>query len=106
VSSYWPYAHEKFEDEVFTENSQDWDEVVARMADPRMTKFRAMSLDEQATIIEQSAQGALRAREEMIVVEVAEAPQVAAEAAEIPWGTLVQDRSSPKLKMHGRGCYS
>jgi hypothetical protein len=47
VSSCWPYAHDKFEDEVFTENAQDWDEVVARMADPKMTRFRAMSLDEQ-----------------------------------------------------------
>jgi hypothetical protein len=64
VSSYWPYAHEKFEDEVFTENAQDWDEVVARMADPKMTRFGAMSLDEHAMIIEQSAQEALRAREE------------------------------------------
>jgi hypothetical protein len=43
VSSYWPYAHDKFEDEIFTENAQDWDEVVARMDDPKMTKFRAMS---------------------------------------------------------------
>jgi hypothetical protein len=54
VSSYWPYAHDKFEDEVFTENAQDWDEVVARMADPKMTRFKAMSLDEHATILEQS----------------------------------------------------
>jgi hypothetical protein len=46
VSSCWPYAHDKFEDEVFTENSQDWDEVVARMVDPKMTRFKAMSLDE------------------------------------------------------------
>jgi hypothetical protein len=46
VSSCWSYAHEKFEDEVFTENAQDWDEVVARMVDPKMTRFKAMSLDE------------------------------------------------------------
>jgi hypothetical protein len=52
VSSCWPYAHDKFEDEVFTENAQDWDEVVARMVDPKMTRFKAMSLDEQVTIIE------------------------------------------------------
>jgi hypothetical protein len=35
VSSCWSYAHDKFEDEVFTENAQDWDEVVARMVDPK-----------------------------------------------------------------------
>jgi hypothetical protein len=23
VSSFWPYSHDKFEDEVFTENAQD-----------------------------------------------------------------------------------
>jgi hypothetical protein len=39
------------------------------MDDPKMTMFKAMHLDEQATILEQSAQGALRAREEMIAVE-------------------------------------
>jgi hypothetical protein len=69
VSSCWPYAHDKFEDEVFTENAQDWDEVVARMVDPKMTRFKAMSLDEQETTLEQSAQGALRAREERIASE-------------------------------------
>jgi hypothetical protein len=67
VSSCWSYAHDKFEDEVFTENAQDWDEVVARMVDPKMTRFRAMSLDEQVTTIEKSAQEALRAREEIRV---------------------------------------
>jgi hypothetical protein len=40
------YAHDKFEDEVFMENAQDWDEVVERMADPKITRFRAMILDE------------------------------------------------------------
>jgi hypothetical protein len=77
VSSCWPYTHDKFEDEVFTENAQDWEEVVARMVDPRMTKFKSMSLDEQAEIIEKSAQGALRAREEMVVAETTEIPLVA-----------------------------
>jgi hypothetical protein len=67
---------------------------VARMADPKMTRFRAMILDEQTTILEQSAQGALRTREEMTVVEVAEAPQVAVEITEIPKVTPVQYRSS------------
>jgi hypothetical protein len=94
VSSCWPYAHDKFEDEVFTENAQDWDEVVARMVDPKMTRFKAMSLDEQATTIEKSTQEALRAREEMI----------AAEATEVPLVALVQDRGFPMTQdMHGKG---
>jgi hypothetical protein len=80
-----PYAHDKFEDEVFTENAQDWDEVVARMVDPKMTRFRAMSLDEQVMTIEKSTQEALRAREEMI----------AAEATEVPLVAPVQDRGFP-----------
>jgi hypothetical protein len=77
VSSCWPYAHEKFEDEVFIENAQDWDEVVERMVDSKMTRFKSMSLGEQETILEESTQGALRSREEMIAVEVAEVPLVA-----------------------------
>jgi hypothetical protein len=56
VSSCWSYAHDKFDDEFFTENAKDWDEVVARMVDPKMTRLRAMSLDEQETTIDQSAQ--------------------------------------------------
>jgi hypothetical protein len=77
VSSCWSYAHDKFEDEVFTENAQDWDEVVERMTDPKMTRFRAMSLDEQEMTIEKSTQGALRAREEMIATEATKFPLVA-----------------------------
>jgi hypothetical protein len=68
---------------------------VANMDDPRMTKFKAMSLDEQEKIIEQSAQGALRSRKERMV-EVEKFPQVAEEVAEILQVTLVQDISSPK----------
>jgi hypothetical protein len=85
VSSCWSYAHDKFEDEVFMENAQDWDEVVARMVDPKMTRFRAMSLDEQVMTIEKSAQEALRAREEIRATEATEVPLVAP----------VQDRGFP-----------
>jgi hypothetical protein len=60
--SCWPYTHGKFEDEVFTKNAQDWEEVVERMDDPNMNRFKAMSLDEQETTLEQSTQGALRAK--------------------------------------------
>jgi hypothetical protein len=73
VSSCWSYAHDKFEDEIFTECTQDWDEVVQRMANPNMTRFKAMSMDEQVETIEQSAQEALRAREEIRVAETTEA---------------------------------
>jgi hypothetical protein len=53
------------------------------MVDPNMTKFRAMSLDEQATTIEKSGQEALRAREEMLASE-ASILQVATETTKIP----------------------
>jgi hypothetical protein len=45
VSSYWPYVHEQFEDEIFTENAQDWNVVASRNIDPRGTRFRAMSYE-------------------------------------------------------------
>jgi hypothetical protein len=35
------------------------------MADPKMTRFKAMSMDEQVETIEKLAQEALRAREEI-----------------------------------------
>jgi hypothetical protein len=61
---------------------------VARMVDPKMTRFKAMSLDEHTTILEQSAQVYLRAREEMIVIEVVEIPRV----------TSVQYKSPPEAQ--------
>jgi hypothetical protein len=88
VLSYWPYAHNKFEDEVFMKNSQDWDEFIVRMVNPKMNRFKAMSLDEQETILEKSAQGALRAKEEMVATKATEIPQV----------TMVQDRISPEAQ--------
>jgi hypothetical protein len=45
VSSCWSYTHDKFEDEIFTECAQDWDEVLQRMANPNMTRFKSMSMD-------------------------------------------------------------
>jgi hypothetical protein len=96
VSSCWPYTHDRFEDEVFIENAQDWDEFVARMVDPKMTRFKAMSLDEQTMILEQIGQEALRAREEMLAAEAAETPQVTPCKIEVP----------PRLRMHRRGGYS
>jgi hypothetical protein len=43
------------------------------MADPKATRFKAMSWDEQATFLEQSTQEVLKAREERIAYEGAEA---------------------------------
>jgi hypothetical protein len=62
VSSFWPYSHDRFEDEIFTKNAQDWDEVVSRMVDPRMTRLKSMSLDEQEATLEQSSQRVVIAR--------------------------------------------
>jgi hypothetical protein len=73
VSSCWPYAHNKFEDDVFTENAQDWDEVVQRMGNTNMTRFNAMSMDEHVETIEQSTQEDLRSREEIRVEKTTEA---------------------------------
>jgi hypothetical protein len=73
VSSYWSYAHDNFEDEIFTEGTQDWEEVLQRRANPNMTKFKAMSLDEQVETIEQTTQEALRVRDESRTVEATEA---------------------------------
>jgi hypothetical protein len=62
VSSCCSYAHDKFEDEIFTECAQDWEEVVKRMSNTNMTRFKAMSMEEQVETIEHSAQEALRAQ--------------------------------------------
>jgi hypothetical protein len=72
VSSYWSYDHNKFEDEVFIENAQDWDEVVQRMPNPNIIGFKAMSMDKQVETIEKLAQEALLSREEIRVVETIE----------------------------------
>jgi hypothetical protein len=68
--SCWPYAHDNFKDEVFIENAQGRDEVVQRMVDPKINRFKAMSMDEQEKTIEQSTQEALRVREEIRAAEV------------------------------------
>jgi hypothetical protein len=73
VSSCWPYAHDKFEDEIFTEGAQDWEEVLQRKSNPNMTRFKSMTMDEQVETIEQTTQESLRVREENRVVEATEA---------------------------------
>jgi hypothetical protein len=69
----WPYTHDKFEDEIFTECYQYWEEVVQRMANPNMTRFKAMSMDEQVETIEESSQEALKAREDIRATKTTEA---------------------------------
>jgi hypothetical protein len=73
VSSCWPYAHDSFEDEIFTEGAQDWEEVLYRRDNPNMTKFKAMTMDEQVETIEHTAQEAIRVREENRAAEETEA---------------------------------
>jgi hypothetical protein len=43
------------------------------MANPNMTRFKAMSMDEKVDTIEKSSQEALRVQEEIIVEETTEA---------------------------------
>jgi hypothetical protein len=77
-------------------NAQDWDEVVASMVDPKETKFKAMSWDEKATVLEELTQEILKASEERITpesVKAVETPQESTKTVEIPQVTLVQARN-------------
>jgi hypothetical protein len=69
VSSYWSYAHDSFEDEIFTEGAQDWKDMINKRANRNMTKFKAMSMDEQFETIEKTTQESLMVREENKAVE-------------------------------------
>jgi hypothetical protein len=62
-----------FEDDIFTEGAQYWEEVLHRRANPSMTKFKAMTMDEQVETIEHTTQEAIRVREENIAAEATEA---------------------------------
>jgi hypothetical protein len=73
VSSGWPYAHDKFEDEIFTECAHDWVELVQRMETQNMTSFKAMNMEEKVETIEKLAQEALRVQEEIRATETTEA---------------------------------
>jgi hypothetical protein len=72
VSSYWPYTHDKFEDEIFIECTQDWEEVVQRMSNLNMTRFKAMIMDEQVDTIEKLDQDTLKVWEEIRAIETTE----------------------------------
>jgi len=73
VSSCWPYSHDRFEDEIFTENAQDWNEVAIRLANPRTTRFKAMSWEEKAMSLERIAQEILKTQEGTVASEPGEA---------------------------------
>jgi hypothetical protein len=45
-------VHDTFEDEIFTECTQDWEEVLQRKYNLNMTRFKDMSMDEQVETIE------------------------------------------------------
>jgi hypothetical protein len=75
------------------------------MVDPKETRFKAMSWDEKETVLEQSTQEVLRAREERIAsesVEVVEAPQEATETTKFSQVTRYRIEISPRLRMHRR----
>jgi hypothetical protein len=42
----WSYAHEKWEEVFFNKNSQDWKEVQMRRANPNITIFASLSIEE------------------------------------------------------------
>jgi hypothetical protein len=102
VSSCWPYAHDQFEDEIFTEKAQDWDMVTTRKVDPRGTRFRAMSFEKQAMFLEQSVQGVGRRPEAAIAYELEEEtndPQEDIEITEAHQLSPVQIRDLPEDQM-------
>jgi hypothetical protein len=67
------------------------------MADPKMIRFKSMSLDEQETILEKLAQGTLSAREEMIAAKET-VPQTTTEKAEMPQVSPVKRRGLPEAQ--------
>jgi len=64
VVSYWPYACDNFEDEVYIENAQDWDEVLQRRANLDLTQFRSMSMDEHFEFINKTTKEFIREHNE------------------------------------------
>jgi hypothetical protein len=61
--SHWPYAHDSYEYEIFTENDQDWEEVLERKENPKITRFKAMSVQEKFAMVEHTGDEAIRARD-------------------------------------------
>jgi hypothetical protein len=53
VSYNWPYSHEKWQEEEFTEDAQNWAQVLERKATPGLTIFKTLSLDQQMEVLTQ-----------------------------------------------------
>jgi hypothetical protein len=43
---HWPYAHEKWEEEAFMEDAQNWAQFLERKSTPSLTIFKATYLDQ------------------------------------------------------------
>jgi hypothetical protein len=65
--------HDKFEENIFTECAQDWEELLQRKSNPNMNRFKAMSMDESVKTIEYSYQESLRVRDEIKAAKTTEA---------------------------------
>jgi hypothetical protein len=52
VSIAWPYSHKKWEDELFLQDYDNWEEVLERKKNPHLTIFRVISIDEQLVEIQ------------------------------------------------------
>ena len=63
VSSFFPYSHDSFEDDIFTEGAQYWEEVLHRRDNPSMKFFKAMTMDEKFETIEHKTQESIGIRE-------------------------------------------
>jgi hypothetical protein len=52
--SHWSYPHEDFEDEIFTDNSTNWIEVLQRKEKLDLVRFMALSGNEQLDFLEKT----------------------------------------------------
>jgi hypothetical protein len=91
------YAHDNFEDEIFTEGAQDWEEVLQRRVNLDMTKFKAISLDDHVETIEQTNQEALRVRDESRTMEEAEARRRGVLLLEEAQRSIQREKKDPPL---------
>jgi len=51
VSMSWTYAHEKWEEELFTENAQYWQEVQRRKSNPIINIFASLLIEEHIKMV-------------------------------------------------------
>jgi hypothetical protein len=53
VAYHWPYAHEKWEEESFTKDAQNWAQVLERKACHGLTVFKTHSLEKNMEVLTQ-----------------------------------------------------